>query len=255
MSRLLNPRKLRDLFAASFLLAACSSAYADTVLETETAELGVQGEVTFSNSVQFDHARDGRDYFTLTQFEYGITDRAEILIEPFFQEWDFPKNGHGIRGVGDLEITPSYVAFLETPETPAIVAALKVKVPTASNHDIGSGKYDYYPYLIFGKHVGTDWIINANLGYNFITSPPGDHLKNQGIYDLSVERVLSEKLSVYAEVFGNTSPAPGESGTFAGAVAAEYHFTDHFNVFVSTGYDTNHEFNIRPGFNLVYNLQ
>ncbi len=228
------------------------NAYADTVLETETAELGQQGEWLISNSVQFEHSPDGRGRFTLFQYEYAITDRAEILIEPFFQEWGNPKNGDSFHGVGDLEITPSYLAHLETDSTPAVALALKIKVPTAKNPEIGTGKTDYYPYVIIGKHFGDKWIMNANLGVNFIGNVDGEKLKDQGIYDLSLQRIVSNKISIYGEVFGNTSPADGEKGTFAGALAMEYQVTDHFNWFVSVGYDTDHLANIRPGFNIHF---
>lgn len=226
-------------------------ARADTVLETETAELGHKGEWLISNSVQFEKAPDGRGAFTLFQYEYALSDRGEILIEPFFQEWNYPKDGDSFHGAGDLEITPSYMIRLESEHAPAVVLALKIKVPTATNPDIGTGKYDYYPYVILGKHVG-NWTLNANFGVNFIGQVDGENLKNQGIYDFSAERKISDKLSVFGEVFGNTSPAKGESGTFAGAVAMEYQVNDHFNYFVSVGYDTDNLFNIRPGFNIHF---
>ena len=38
----------------------------------------------------------------------------------------------------------------------------------------------------------------------------------------------------------------------SGAVATEYKFTKIFNAFVSVGYDTDHLFNIRPGFNFEF---
>ena len=201
-----------------FLAALCLTSAlavpmrADTVLETETAELGKKGDMLISNSVQFEKDKDGnRTTFTLTQYEVGLTDRAELLIEPFFQEWDNPKDGKSFHGMGDLEITPSYMVVLEQPAVPAIVLALKVKVPTAKNREIGTGKYDYYPYLIFGKKFG-HWIFNANFGYDIIASPAGEKLSNQFIYDFSVEREITNKWSVYAEVFANTKPTVGEKG-------------------------------------------
>ena len=242
-----------------FLTALCiGSAFAiplraDTVLETETAELGKKGEGLFSFSVQFERDKDGSTtQFTLTQLEYALSDRAEILIEPFFQEWDQPKGAKRFHGAGDLEITPSYMIVLEKPYVPAIVLAFKLKVPTARNRDIGTGKYDYLPYVIFGKTYGK-WVFNANIGYNFITSPSKtEHLNNQFIYDFSVERKITDKWSIFAEVFANSSPASGDRGTFSGAIATEYSFHEHFNAFVSVGYDTNHLFNVRPGFNIPF---
>ncbi len=245
----------RLLTALSAGLALSLPLRADIVLETETAELGKKGEITISNGVQFERERDGsRTAFTLTQFEYAITDRAEILIEPFFQEWGKPKGGESFHGMGDLEITPSYMIVLDDEKgwRPAVVLAFKVKVPTAKNRDIGSGLFDYYPYVILGKKF-SHWILNANLGVDFIGRHADDHeTKNQLIYDFSVEREITDKWSVYAEVFGNSKAAAGDVGTFAGAVATEYKFTEHFNVFISVGYDSDHLFNMRPGFNFVF---
>ena len=246
---------IRYLIIAGLISGFRPVAQADLVLETETAELGKQGTFATSAGVQFEKARDGsRTIFTLNQFEYAVTDRAEILVEPFFQEWDFPKGGDRFHDMGHLEITPSYMVVLDDPKTwfPAIVLAFKLKVPTAHNPDIGTGKFDYLPYLIFGKTCG-DWVFNANLGYNFITSPSdSEPLKNQFIYDFSVERKITEKWSVFAEVFANSSPAVGERGTFSGAIATEYKFTSHFNAFVSVGYDSDHLSNVRPGFNFEF---
>lgn len=236
------------LLAGAFLAAP---ARADTVLETETAELGHKGEWLISNSVQFERAPDGRGGFTLFQYEYAFSDRAELLIEPFFQEWSIPKDGPRIHGAGDLEITPSYMVSLEGARAPAVVLALKIKVPTARNPEIGTQKFDYYPYVILGKHVG-NWILNANFGVDFIGRVDGEDLRNQGIWDFSAERVVSDKLSLYGEVFGNTSPARGQKGTVAGAVAMEYQSSPHFNWFVSVGYDSDQLFNIRPGFNIHF---
>ncbi len=226
-------------------------AHADTVLETETAELGAQNEWLVSNSIQFEKGPDGRARFTLFQYEYAISDRAEILIEPFFQEWVSPKGGEKFHGPGDLEITPSYMVSLEGDRAPAVVLALKVKVPTGKTPDIGTGKYDYFPYVILGKHYG-DWTFNANIGVDFIGKVDGENLRDQGILALSAERKVSNKLSFYTEIFGNTSPAAGVRGTVAGAVAMEYQVSEHFNYFVSMGYDSDHLYNIRPGFNIHF---
>lgn len=92
---------------------------------------------------------------------------------------------------------------------PAAVAAFKLKMPTATNRDIGTGEFDYQPYIILGKVIGP-WTWNANLGYNFVTSPSDEPLKDQFIYDLSVQTNLTPDLTVFAEIFSNSSPASGE---------------------------------------------
>lgn len=102
------------LFTLSIALLTTGLLHADLVLETETAQLDKQGEGLFSAALQVDREKDGGTaYYTVNQFEFAITDRAEILIEPFFYEWDKPRNGPAFSGVGDLEITPSYMMVLD----------------------------------------------------------------------------------------------------------------------------------------------
>jgi hypothetical protein len=252
---------------------------ADLVLETETAQLGKQGEGLFSAATQFERDKDGGTaVFTLNQFEYAITDRSEILIEPFFYEWDNPTDGSKFGGVGDLEITPSYMVVQEQGFIPAIVLAFKLKVPTATNRDIGTGRFDYQPFVIVGETYGP-WIFNENFGIDFVTSPPDEPLRNQLICDFSVERKITDNWSVFAEVFANTSPARGENNTYAGALATEYRLfapppavapqstelplavppTDSesrgpftVSVFASAGYDSDRLLSLRTGFNIEF---
>ena len=242
------------IITASVGLLTTGLLHADLVLETETAELGKKGDGLISAALQVERDKDGGlAYFTVNQFEYALSDRAEILIEPFFYEWDRPKNGPAYSGVGDLEITPSYMMMLDDPHSwlPAALAAFKLKVPTATNRDIGTGKFDYQPYIILGKNIGP-WIWNANIGYDFVTHLKGERLKDEFIYDLSVQRNITERLGLYAEIFSNSSPAFGEKGTFAGAIAAEYKFNEHFNVYTSLGYDTDNVTTLRSGFNIEW---
>src|SRR5689334_7679475 len=104
-------------------------AQADTAIETETAQIGKQGDMNVSQSLEMEQAPDGRAAGTLTQFEYGITDRSEILIEPFFQMWELPKGEKSSHGFGDLELTPSYEFVVEDGWVPALLLAFKLKVP------------------------------------------------------------------------------------------------------------------------------
>ena len=246
---------LRHLIIISgSILATSCLVRADLVLETETAELGKKGDGLISAAIQVERDKDGGlAYFTVNQFEYALTDRAEILIEPFFYEWDRPKDGPSYSGVGDLEITPSYMMVLDDPHSwvPAALAAFKLKVPTATNRDIGTGKFDYQPYIILGKTI-CGWTWNANLGFDFVTHVKSERLKNQVIYDLSVQRNITERFILFAEIFSNTSPAFGEQGTFAGAIAGEYKFNEHFNVYTSIGYDSDSVTTLRSGFNIEF---
>jgi hypothetical protein len=112
----LHPFSWMAMLAALILFIPALPSRADLVLETETAELGKKGTFALSCGVQWEREKDGsKTVFTLNQFEYAITDRAEILIEPFFHEWDYPKGAKSFNGMGDLEVTPSYMVLLEKP--------------------------------------------------------------------------------------------------------------------------------------------
>lgn len=245
------PQRLRTLGLGSLVVWACMAlppglARANTAIETETAELGKQGDIGNSNSLEIERAPDGWAIGTVQQLEYAITDRSEILIEPFFQDWEFPNDEKSFHGIGDLELTPSYMFVVESTWVPALVAAFKLKVPMAQNRDIGSGKFDYYPYLIVGKKLGP-YVTNFNVGVNFVTPPDGEggSMEKDLIWDAEIQRDLAD-FTVFAEVYSSEDQDPTVSG------AVEYHFTKIVSAFVAGSYSRDKVAIVRPGFNLEF---
>ncbi len=149
---LANVHPSAGLVAAVLLtsLGFASSAFANTAIETETAQIGKKHEINLSQAYEYARAKDGTSSGTLTQFEYGLSDRAEILVEPFFYTQSKAKGEQSVSGLGDLEITPSYKAVIGDGWLPDILVAVKLKIPTGSKEAGSSGKFDYLPYLIFG---------------------------------------------------------------------------------------------------------
>ena len=247
------PRRsaVRMSFLALALAGALSSpARANTAIETETAQIGAKHDFAFSQSLQLEETTEGDAMGTLTQFEYGITDRSEILIEPFFQEWQFPDGMASAHGLGDLEITPSYEVILERGWVPATLLAFKLKVPLGKVPDNSTGKFDYYPYLIFGQHTH-GWTFNANLGVDFVTKAPDadepGHL--QLIWDIEVERSFGGRCTGFLEAFTD------ESGVAAASTALQVELAEHFNVFVAASYDAEGTYILRPGFNVPFETE
>jgi hypothetical protein len=229
-------------------LTFSARALADTAIETETAQIGARGEMNISNAIEGEKASDGKALGTLTQFEYGITDRCEILIEPFFQQWEFPDGEPSTHGRGDLEITPSYEVVREVGGRPALLLAMKLKVPTGSKPDFSTGEYDYFPYIILGKHMG-DWTMNANLGVDFITKSvvDGDVIEpghDQIVWDLEFEREVAHDTTMFMEAYS------AEEGIITGSMAVEHQFTRHFNLFLAAAYDEDGTYLVRTGFNI-----
>jgi hypothetical protein len=237
-------RQMKAYLSVVFALSA-TSALADTAIETETAQIGKKGEIGISQSIEYEKAKDGSAAGTLTQFEYGISDRSEILIEPFFHLWEFPDDGPRAEGRGDLEITPSYMVVLEKGGVPAILVACKVKVPTGSREVGGTGKYDYYPYLIFGQHA-RGWTFNANLGVNFAGSAEGGDPEQTVVWDLETEHEIADKLTLFLETYS------AEDAVKSVSTALEYQFTTHFNAFFAIAYTEEHSVIVRPGINLEF---
>lgn len=174
-----------------------------------------------------------------------MSDRSEILIEPFFYTWDHPKDESKVDGLGDLEITPSYEVVLEDHWVPAILTALKVKIPTGSEKAGSSGKFDYMPYLIFGQHYG-GWTFNANLGMNFVSLPDGEGFGRTTTWCLETEREIAPRLTNFLEVFST------EDHVQTASTALEYQWNEHLNTFGAVGYTKEHEAIFRLGFNLGY---
>jgi hypothetical protein len=241
--RLIYDDACRLVVVAICLVA--NPAFADTAIETETAQIGKKGQIGFSQAYEYATSKDGTSGGTLTQFEYGLSDRAEILVEPFFYTWDHPKGESTVDGPGDLEITPSYMVVREDNWVPAILTAFKLKVPIGSKKAGSSGEFDYMPYLIFGQHY-SGWTFNANLGINFTTPPDGGKYGQTGTWAFEVEREIAPNLTTFVEVFST------EESVKTVSTALEYKWTDHLNTFGTVGYTEEHEGIFRAGFNLEY---
>jgi len=232
-------------FFSSLFILYPHNAFADTAIETETAQIGEEGEVGISQSYGWVHSKDGSSGETLTQWEYGLSDRAEILIEPFFYTWDHPRGEQRVWGLGDLEITPSYMTVREKNWVPAILVAIKLKVPTGSKIVGGSGKFDYMPYLIIGKHIGK-WTLNANIGVNITTPEKGGSYGKTVTWSLEAERQIAPKTTLFVEGFSTEEAVKTVSS------ALEYQWTKHFNTFVMISRTENREGVYRFGINLSY---
>jgi len=220
-------------------------AFADTAIETEAAQIGKQGEIGISQSYEYAKAKDGKSGGTLTQFEYGLSDRAEILIEPFFYVWEHPDGESKVDGLGDLEITPSYEFVTEDNGMPAMLAAFKLKVPTGSKDAGGSGKFDYMPYIILGQHYA-GWTFNVNLGVNIVTPTDGGKYEKVATWAVETEREIMPNLTLLLEAFST------EDNVNTISTALEYQVSKDFNVFGAAGYTEENEAILRAGFNLDF---
>ena len=229
------------------------------------------------NAVQVEKDPDGKTWTIETGIQYTPESlpRLQLLLEPTFWEWEVPKGGPTVSGLGDTDVTVAYVLVPDDGPWPAVILAGKVKLPTADDRDIGTGKADTSGLLILGKEFG-DLDIGLELEFATFGDPPAEpvepapageppdpdeiaaetpgaaeetELKDQFIYTFSAEYGLTEDLSVFAELFGNTKPARDESATNGALIGLEFdvQLTEYASPFVTVEFDTEELFAAKVG--------
>jgi hypothetical protein len=238
---------------------ACLSAtpaFAGQPLETETARLPTKGHGNVQAVFEYQTSSDGHEAAVPLVFEYGITDRLEIAVEPVAFASIRPKAGKRASGIGDTEVTLTYLLSEESGSMPAIAIAAELKIPTTKNTVIGTGKADYRLFGIVSRKIGR-FDIHANLGYTIVGSPTGTKLDNIFDYALASEYEINPKFSLVAEVIGNTSSGGSEStagvpqeavgSSIVGLIGGVYRVTDSAEFSLGTTYDNSSAFLIRTG--------
>jgi hypothetical protein len=174
------------------------------ILETETARPIGKGTFELGTNFEYQTSSEGSESALPMAVEYGVTNRFELLLEPVAYTAIRPKVGQAATGVGDVELTATYLARHESRGSPALALAGEVKFPTAKNTLIGTGKTDVAGYLIASKQLGR-FDTHANLGYTIVGKPAGAQLKNIWNFALATEMGLGGNAEVFGEILANTA--------------------------------------------------
>ncbi len=178
-------------------------------LETETARPLRRGQLEIGAGYELQHSREGDEVAVPFAFEYGLTNRINLLVEPVPYTAIRPEVGTRATGAGDLEITLGFLVKKESGRSPAIALALEEKVPTARNTLIGTGKPDHAAYIISSKRFGR-FDVHANAGYTIVGQPKGLSLSNRIMGALATEFTLKPSTMLYGEVLASTAAGGGE---------------------------------------------
>jgi hypothetical protein len=241
--------------------------HAQQPLETETARPLKAGVFELQTTFEYQTSSDGTERAAPLGFEYGITNRISLLVEPVFYTSIRPKLGKSATGLGDLEATLSYLVVEERRRLPALAIAGEVKAPTARNAIIGTGKTDFTAYLFASKRYGK-FDTHANIGYTFVGKPAGTQLDNIINVAFAGEYFLNKKVDLLAEFLANTSssgmgevsalnsPNPSTpeavAGETVGMVGFRYHIRPNVALAFGVNYDNKHSVLIRSG--LTFNF-
>ncbi len=238
--------------------------FAGLPLETETARTLKAGKFEFSSSFEYQMSSEGKEQALPMAFEYGVTDKLEIMVEPVFYTAILPDSGSNSIGIGDLEVTLNYKFFSEKDLLPAFAIAGEVKIPTAKNRQIGTGEADYAGYFIMSKKIH-DLDIHLNMGYTVVGQPTGVTLDNLYSFALAAEYYFSEGLQIVAETYGNTSSfseggseavitgaenkviPEASGGELVGALGLRYFWHPKIGVALGLSYDNNNAIMFAPG--------
>jgi hypothetical protein len=259
------------LLGLLILTAHFTPLLAQQPIETETARPLKVGVFEVQTTFEYQTSKEGKELAAPLGFEYGITDRLSLLVEPIFYTSIRPKGGRNATGVGDLEVTLSYLVAKERHFLPALAIAGEVKIPTARDRLIGTGKTDFAAYLFASKRFGKI-DTHANLGYTFVGKPTGlpNTLKVGNTVNLAFagEYFVNKKLDLVAEVLSNTGA--GESttvsnpalitpeintGELVGTAGFRYHYRPKVTFALGVSYDSNGAVLIRPGITFNFNLR
>jgi hypothetical protein len=94
------PCLLAGLAALVLAVAARSDAQ---VLETETARLRLKGAVQVGSNFEYQTSTEGHEAALPLLFEYGLSDRFELVVEPVASTQIRPRSGMRASGAGDTE--------------------------------------------------------------------------------------------------------------------------------------------------------
>jgi hypothetical protein len=196
------------------VLGIAGSAAAQQPLETETARLPLRGASTLNLAYEFQTSPQGTEHAVPVAYEYGLTNRLALLIEPVFFTSIRPKHGRAATGPGDLEVTLQWLTNQETKTMPALALAAEVKIPTATDTLIGTRRADFTPYLIASKQFGSI-DVHANVGYSFVGKPRNVLVQNTLNVALAVTRRWSPRVDLLAEVLSTTAAGAGGPESFS----------------------------------------
>ena len=244
-----------------FLAANICSVKAQ-VLETEDSRPLNTGQVELGGGPEYQTSSEGFELALPLSFEYGISKRFTFLFEPVPLTVIHPKTGRRVTGLGDLEMTLFYQLLKETKHAPSVSISAEVKLPTAKDSLIGTGKTDFTPFLIASKTTGR-FFTSINFSYTFLGKPAGVTANNLLNYAVGTVFELSPKSILFGEIYGNTSAAGGadvpeipgnpqktteiSGGENVGSVGYGYYINRNLLISFGLSYDNNHALILRPG--------
>lgn len=202
-------------------LVACGQAHASLSRNAAGAKnMGKAGDLTVDTAGQLDGEQGGKVWMLETGAQYQVSNRLQFLVEANLFESQQPNVGKSVRGIGDTDVTLSWLASGRRRLLPSVVLGAQVKLPTARKEEIGTGKVDYSALLALENEFG-ELELNLETEFASFGQPGNEKLKDQFLYTVTAEYGVNNFLAVYGELFGNSAPTANASRTDAARVGVE----------------------------------
>lgn len=236
----------------------------EPLLEATSAHLAPPGALTLSVGLEREVAVHRTQSNVPFALDYAVNRRLELVMEPVV----YSRLRVGQRtlesGIGDLELTAIVAPFPRAIGHTAVALATEVKMPTAAEQTIGSGKPDYTVAVVLSRKDG-DLASHVNLGYTVVGPPAGIQTRNVLSFAVAAVHAYT-RFDVVAEVYGHT-PAlvgadPRHQGTetamlldltgeeLVGTLGCRYRIGDRGAISLGLSYDNDHAVSVSPGFSL-----
>ncbi len=108
-------------------------------------------------------------------------------------------------GPGDILFRGEYTLLPETADTPALIVAGDLKIPTADeSKGLGTGKWDTGLAVELGKTIGESYVY-GRIGYTFLGGRKGLGLDNPFHFEGGIGHNITSRLSLNAFLEGSTA--------------------------------------------------
>jgi len=196
---------IRSIVPGLVLLSALQiSPLSAQVLETEDAIPLDPGQIHIETSVGFQTDKSSKEVDWYAEVMYRLSKRFMLSLEPALLSSIHPDSDKSATGFGDVEATLFVRLMQEKKVTPFMSLALEMKIPTAQNRMIGTGKADFTPFFVANKTTGK-FFTSINIGYTIIGKPDSVPAKNFINYGVASILTFANENLLFAEVYGNTA--------------------------------------------------
>ncbi len=197
--------------------------------DPDTPELG-GWEINLPVVVEHE-GRDSEIEGPLFDLNYGLRSNVQLMVEGGILTLR-PERGRSVSGMADMAVGLKWRFLDEQGGWPALALYPQVTLPTGDEErGLGDGRPAYVVPLVVSRSFGR-WTLFGNVGRVVQTVAGG---RDYWFHGLVLEREVGDRLSLAAEIYGNSPYEPGERSATAFNVGGTLRLTDRYGLLFSAG--------------------